>query len=101
MELDSPSGSETGAGGSPGAPEPAPRREGPFPTRSPLDGSPLPDVEATSPAEVASIVVRAREAQAGWAALSVRDRAARIAKVKKRLLARAEEIAALARQECG
>jgi acyl-CoA reductase-like NAD-dependent aldehyde dehydrogenase len=101
MEPESPSGSEAPAEGSPGPPEPASRGAGPFPARSPLDGTPLPDVQATAPDEVARIVARAREAQAAWAATPVRDRAAAIAKAKKRLLARAEEIAALARQECG
>jgi acyl-CoA reductase-like NAD-dependent aldehyde dehydrogenase len=76
-------------------------RESPFPTRSPIDGSPLDDVEATPPEEVARIVARARQAQAAWAETKVGDRAAKLAKVKKRILSRAEEIAALARKECG
>lgn len=47
------------------------------------------------------MVARARAAQPAWARTTAHDRAALIAGVKKRLLARAEEIAALLRQECG
>jgi acyl-CoA reductase-like NAD-dependent aldehyde dehydrogenase len=74
---------------------------GPFPTRSPLDGKPLPEVVATDPSEVGAAVARARKAQRAWAELAVRDRAAAIAKVKRRLLGRAEEIAQLLQRECG
>lgn len=73
----------------------------PFPTRSPSTGEPLDEVAATPPDAVASIVARARAAQAAWAEVPVRARARRIAKVKQRLLSRAEEIAALLRRECG
>ena len=44
---------------------------------------------------------RARDAQRKWADVSVRDRAYAVARVKGALLARAEEIAELVRQECG
>jgi acyl-CoA reductase-like NAD-dependent aldehyde dehydrogenase len=72
-----------------------------FPTRSPIDGAPLPDIEATDPASVAAVVERARAAQKGWAESSIRERADVIAKVKRRILSRAEEIAALVHKECG
>jgi acyl-CoA reductase-like NAD-dependent aldehyde dehydrogenase len=78
-----------------------PVRDGPFPLRSPVDGAEMPAVAATSPEHVAGVVERARAAQKAWAELAVRDRAAVVAKVKKRLLARAEEIAELVRKECG
>jgi acyl-CoA reductase-like NAD-dependent aldehyde dehydrogenase len=75
--------------------------ETPFPMRSPVDGSDLPAVKRTDPAGLPAIVLRAREAQKAWAELSPRDRADAIAKVKRRLLSRAEEIATLIRLECG
>src|SRR5262245_12770551 len=65
----------------------------PFPTKSPLDGTPLSLIEATAPANVAAAVQRARDAQRAWAELPIRDRAVCIARVKKKLLARADEIA--------
>lgn len=79
----------------------APDALSPFPTKSPLDGSPLADVEATDPTSIPALVERARKAQQGWAKLSVRDRVDAIADVKKRVLARAEEIATLVHKECG
>src|SRR5690349_4213475 len=65
----------------------------PFPATSPADGSPLAPVTATDTAAIAAIVARAREAQKTWADLAVVERIAAIAKVKNRLLSRAEEIA--------
>jgi acyl-CoA reductase-like NAD-dependent aldehyde dehydrogenase len=73
----------------------------PFPAGSPLDGSPLAAVEPTDPAQVAAIVERARKAQAGWAATPVGRRASVLAKLKRRILSRAEEIADLLHRECG
>ncbi|WP_437580406.1 aldehyde dehydrogenase family protein [Sorangium sp. So ce887] len=73
----------------------------PFPTRSPAEGEPLDDVAGTEPSAVAMIVERARAAQVTWAEIPIRERAELIARVKKRLLARAEEIAALLHRECG
>jgi acyl-CoA reductase-like NAD-dependent aldehyde dehydrogenase len=73
----------------------------PFPETSPADDKPLPPVEATDPARLADLVARARAAQAKWAETPIADRAATIAKVKKRLLSRAEEIADLLHRECG
>jgi acyl-CoA reductase-like NAD-dependent aldehyde dehydrogenase len=72
-----------------------------FSSRSPADGSALEPVEATTPGAVAAAVERARKAQQAWGDRPVRDRAEIIAKVKSRLLSRAEEIAGLLHRECG
>jgi len=101
MERETPAGAQPLEDAPPRKEEFAAQRPGPFPTHSPVDGEPLPHVDATMPAEIKRMVARAREAQAAWAATPVRDRATLIAGVKKRLLARAEEIARLLRQECG
>ncbi len=47
------------------------------------------------------MVARARKAQLAWAERAVADRVTAIAEVKRRLLARAEEIADLLHRECG
>lgn len=73
----------------------------PFATTSPVDGSPLSPVEATPLAAIPEIVARARSAQKTWGELPVRDRVDAVAKVKKRILARAEEIADVLHRECG
>ncbi len=73
----------------------------PFADKNPLDLSPLDEVVATSPDDVASIVKRAREAQLGWAETPVYERAAIIAKVKDRLLDRAEALAKTVSDETG
>jgi acyl-CoA reductase-like NAD-dependent aldehyde dehydrogenase len=96
-ELQSSSSAEP----EPAAPSHSPPSHSPFPTKSPLDGSPLPPVEATAPASVAAAVARAREAQRAWAEVPLRDRIARIARIKKTLLSRAEEIAEVLHRECG
>lgn len=74
---------------------------GPFPTQSPLDGSALPAVTATSASEIPALARKAREAQKAWAVKTARERASVIAPVKQRILARAEEIADLVHRECG
>src|SRR6185295_10004417 len=48
-----------------------------------------------------AVVARAQTAQRAWAEVSVSERAARILKVKGKLLSRAEEIAELVHRECG
>jgi acyl-CoA reductase-like NAD-dependent aldehyde dehydrogenase len=99
--------SATGGNDDPTQQEGAPAKAAPaaepsvFSTTSPLDGTPLSAVTATSAAEVARAVERARAAQRAWAEVSVRERASAIARVKGRLLARAEEIAELVHRECG
>ncbi|WP_437692495.1 aldehyde dehydrogenase family protein [Sorangium sp. So ce176] len=74
---------------------------GPFPVSGPAGGEPLDDVAETAPSAVGEIVVRARAAQRVWAEVPIGERAELIGKVKRRLLARAEEIAALLHRECG
>ncbi|WP_433936133.1 aldehyde dehydrogenase family protein [Sorangium cellulosum] len=74
---------------------------GPFPVSGPAGGEPLDDVAETPPTAVGEIVVRARAAQRVWAEVPIGGRAELIGKVKRRLLARAEEIAALLHRECG
>jgi acyl-CoA reductase-like NAD-dependent aldehyde dehydrogenase len=73
----------------------------PFPSMSPLDGSLLVHVEPTPLAQIPEIVARARSAQKAWGDLPVRDRIDAVAKLKKRLLARAREIAETVHKECG
>src|SRR5262245_17341769 len=91
---------EQEAGPEPEKPASAPAPS-PFPNKSPLDDSSLPAVEASSADDVRAAVARARDAQRAWAALPIADRAAAIAKVRRRILERAEEIAELVHKECG
>lgn len=103
---DSPAGSTTEAAPLPEALSPGsgpyrPPPGSPFSTVSPLDGSALSAVEATPVEAVADIVARARSAQKAWGDLPVRDRVDAVAKVKKRILSRAQEIAELVHKECG
>lgn len=72
-----------------------------FPATSPLDGSDLSPVTATSPSDVPALARKARDAQRAWADRTPRDRASTIAEVKERILSRAEEIADLVHRECG
>ncbi|MEZ4442561.1 MAG: aldehyde dehydrogenase family protein [Polyangiaceae bacterium] len=72
-----------------------------FATQSPVDASPLDEVEATSPDAIAELVTKARGAQAEWAAMPLYDRIDAILEVKKRVLTRAEEIADLVHREVG
>lgn len=74
---------------------------GVFPMKSPLDGSDLSAVEATSPSDIPTLARKARDAQRAWAERPARERASVIADVKERLLSRAEEIANLVHRECG
>jgi acyl-CoA reductase-like NAD-dependent aldehyde dehydrogenase len=55
----------------------------------------------SNPADVAEAIARAREAQPAWAALPVDARIRALEPVKRRLLARADEIGALLADECG
>ncbi len=73
----------------------------PFSIKSPLDGSRLTDVAASSANAVRDAVERARTAQRAWAATPVRERALAISRLKKRILSRAEEIADVVHKECG
>jgi acyl-CoA reductase-like NAD-dependent aldehyde dehydrogenase len=62
---------------------------------------PPPSTEPTPLARVPEIVARARAAQQKWADLPLRDRIDAVAKVKKRILARAQEIATTLHEEVG
>lgn len=70
-------------------------------TKSPLDGADLEPIEANAAADVAAVVERARKAQKGWAGRPVEERIRAIAKVKDRVLDRAEAIGALLHREVG
>lgn len=72
-----------------------------FPCHSPVDGSELPTIEATCPSTVASLVDRARGASVSWGDTALARRVELIAEVERRLLGRADEIAALVRLEVG
>ncbi len=72
-----------------------------FPTKSPATGEDLAPVEATPLDDVAAVVRRAREAQAKWADIPIAKRVTAIAKLKPKILARAEEIAKLVHAETG
>jgi acyl-CoA reductase-like NAD-dependent aldehyde dehydrogenase len=72
-----------------------------FSTTSPLDGSKLDPIEPTDTSAIAALVQDARKAQPEWAAKSPAERAEIIAKVKDRVLDRAEEIAKTLKSELG
>jgi acyl-CoA reductase-like NAD-dependent aldehyde dehydrogenase len=61
----------------------------------------LGDVEILSRADVEATVARAREAQRGWAALGFGQRGALLRQYRRRLVERADEIAALLSAETG
>jgi len=73
----------------------------PFSTVSPLDGHALEPIDATKVEDVASVIAKARAAQAIWGAMPLADRIDAIHKVKDRVLDRGEEIARTLRAECG
>jgi hypothetical protein len=73
----------------------------PFADVSPKDLSPLDAVSATDADAIGDLVDRARGAQRAWSELPAYERAARIAKVKDRLLDRAAALAALVSREVG
>lgn len=81
----------------------APQQEIPalFPMTSPATGEALAAIDATPLDDVADVVKRARLAQEQWAALPIAKRVRAVTGIKKRLLARAEEIAKLVHQETG
>jgi acyl-CoA reductase-like NAD-dependent aldehyde dehydrogenase len=72
-----------------------------FSTTSPLDGSELDPIEPTETSAIATIVKSARDAQPEWAAKSPAERTLAIAKVKDRVLDRAELIAKTLKSELG
>ncbi|HEY8073895.1 MAG TPA: aldehyde dehydrogenase family protein [Labilithrix sp.] len=72
-----------------------------FPTTSPSTGATLSTIDPTPEAEVAALVAKAREAQSAWAEMPVQKRVKTVARVKQRILARAEEIGRLVHDEVG
>ncbi len=80
--------------------EPAVSRSRPG-TSCPVDLSPLPDVAASSGDDVRDAVRRARDAQPGWAARSLREREEAIDALATHLLERSAEIQELIEQELG
>ncbi len=78
-----------------------PIHDGSIGGRSPRDGSPLTPVPVSTAAEVEAAVARAKSAQEKWAALSPRQRAARLKQLAPLLLAQSEQIAELALLEQG
>lgn len=72
-----------------------------FSTTSPATGATLPDVQPTPLSSVAAVTRRAREAQAKWAATDLAKRIKTVAKVKERILSRAEEIGKIVHLETG
>jgi len=72
-----------------------------FPLTSPATGKELSAVEATAKGDIASILTRAREAQAKWAAVTPERRARDVSRLKKKILQRAEELGQLIHDETG
>src|SRR5260221_8229235 len=70
-------------------------------SKSPIDGSDLDPVEATPADRVAEIVAAAKKAQPAWAATPIKKRIRTIAKIKARVLDRAEAIAKTLHTEIG
>lgn len=72
-----------------------------FNTKSPVDGTELDPVDATPVSEVPNLVARARTAQRGWAEQPVEKRIRAVARVKDRVLDRAEALGSLLHREVG
>jgi acyl-CoA reductase-like NAD-dependent aldehyde dehydrogenase len=72
-----------------------------FSTKSPVDGSALPEVVATPVGDVPPVVARARAAQAAWAETPVRERAQVLYTIRDRILDRAELVAKAVHVETG
>jgi acyl-CoA reductase-like NAD-dependent aldehyde dehydrogenase len=69
--------------------------------RSPATGEVVATVPSTTPEALAGIVVKAREAQAGWAALSMKERVRRLRNIRDRWLERGPQLAAVLQKEGG
>jgi succinate-semialdehyde dehydrogenase/glutarate-semialdehyde dehydrogenase len=67
----------------------------------PATGDVVGEVPVTPPDDVAAVVARARAAQRGWGALSVAERAARLAPLGERLAAELDPLATLITREMG
>lgn len=70
-------------------------------TRNPSNGETLASLESTPLESLSSIFARARDAQAGWASLSVAQRAAKLRDLREALLDGKQEIATLISRENG
>src|SRR4051812_35517199 len=73
----------------------------PIAVRSPRDGELIATVPSTPLDELPGIIAKAREAQAGWAALSVKERVRRIRNIRHRWLDKGQELAAVLQKEGG
>ena len=72
-----------------------------FATTSPATGEKLEEVEETNTEDIIQTVKSAREAQKAWAAQDIGKRVKAVSGVKKRMLARAADIAKTIRDETG
>lgn len=70
-------------------------------TVRPVDGAPLDAVSPTPLAEIPEVVAKARAAQAGWAALSLDERAEGLRALGRRILQGRAEVAKLMADEMG
>lgn len=68
---------------------------------SPLDGSEVAKVRITAPAEVASVIARAREAFPTWSSTTLESRGRIIRKAAQIMESRADELASIVRRETG
>lgn len=73
----------------------------PIEVRSPRDGSLLASVPRTPVDLLPTLVARAREAQAAWYALSMKERINRMRSIRHRWLDRADDLSAALQSECG
>jgi acyl-CoA reductase-like NAD-dependent aldehyde dehydrogenase len=72
-----------------------------FPSKSPSTGAELAAMEPTPLDEIAAVVAKARKAQTEWSEVPIAKRVKTVARVKARILARAEEIGKLVHDEVG
>ncbi|MBK8256657.1 MAG: aldehyde dehydrogenase family protein [Polyangiaceae bacterium] len=68
---------------------------------SPVDLRPLSPVPMTPVASIGAVVQRSRNAQPGWAELSIDERAAALTRAAKRMLRERDDVIALVREEVG
>ncbi len=68
---------------------------------SPLDGTPLPPVAVTEPAQVQVILEQARQAQVAWVARPVKERAKLVEEAGSYLMSQADRLAATLHRELG
>jgi acyl-CoA reductase-like NAD-dependent aldehyde dehydrogenase len=73
----------------------------PIEVRSPKDGQLIATVPSTPLDAIAGIVARAREVQAGWAALSMKERVKRVWNIRHRWLDKAHESSTVLQKEGG